>query len=67
MFKDKHIKQFVAYKMRYVAHVLFCFFSAQNIKCRPKYFAERLKKAIKGLGTDDKTLIRIVVSRAEVI
>lgn len=45
----------------------FVFFSAQNIKCRPKYFAERLKKAIKGLGTDDKTLIRIVVSRAEVI
>ncbi|XP_061174954.1 annexin A5-like [Saccostrea echinata] len=39
---------------------------AQNIKCRPKYFAQRLKKAIKGLGTDDKTLIRIIVSRAEI-
>ena len=42
------------------------FISAQSIKCRPMYFAERLYKAMKGLGTDDSTLIRIVASRAEV-
>jgi len=39
---------------------------AQSIKCRPMYFAERLYKSMKGLGTDDSTLIRIVVTRAEI-
>ncbi|XP_026293202.1 annexin B11 isoform X2 [Frankliniella occidentalis] len=37
--------------------------SAQN---RPGYFAERLYKSMKGLGTDDRALIRLVVSRCEV-
>lgn len=36
------------------------------IRCRPMYFAERLKKAMKGLGTADKHLIRVIVSRSEV-
>uniref|UniRef100_A0A8C5M8B9 Annexin n=1 Tax=Leptobrachium leishanense TaxID=445787 RepID=A0A8C5M8B9_9ANUR len=39
------------------------------VKCtrsRPAYFAERLYKSMKGLGTDDSTLIRVMVSRCEI-
>lgn len=36
------------------------------VQNRPRYFAKKLMKSMKGLGTDEETLIRIVASRAEI-
>ncbi|KAI1904991.1 hypothetical protein AGOR_G00011360 [Albula goreensis] len=36
------------------------------LKSKPAFFAERLYKSMKGLGTTDSILIRIMVSRAEI-
>ncbi|MED6260865.1 Annexin A4 [Ataeniobius toweri] len=36
------------------------------MKSKPAFFAERLYKSMKGLGTTDSVLIRIMVSRAEI-
>ncbi|XP_033643977.1 annexin A7-like isoform X1 [Asterias rubens] len=36
------------------------------VRSSPKYFAEKLHKSMKGLGTDDDTLVRVVVSRCEI-
>lgn len=36
------------------------------IRSKPAFFAERLYKSMKGLGTTDSVLIRIMVSRAEI-
>lgn len=38
----------------------------KNVRSVPGYFAETLHKAMKGAGTDDETLIRVMVSRSEV-
>jgi len=36
------------------------------VRDRPTFFAERLRKAISGLGTADSTLIRVIVTRSEI-
>ena len=40
--------------------------AVKTLSNRPQYFAERLEAAMKGWGTDDTALIRIIVSRCEI-
>lgn len=48
-----------------VFSVLFPLFAVKIAKNRPAFFAERANVAMKGAGTRDRDLIRVIVSRAE--
>jgi len=51
----------------YSQHYDVVLYIARCVHSRPMYFAEKLYKSMKGAGTDDTTLIRIIVSRSEVM
>lgn len=51
---------------RYINMTVIIFLTVMTIQNSGDYFADKLYKSMKGLGTDDDTLIRIIVSRSEV-
>ncbi len=44
---------------------MFSCLSVRVIKDKPAYFAKKIQTSMKGLGTDDSALIRVVVTRCE--
>uniref|UniRef100_A0A8C9YAE9 Annexin n=1 Tax=Sander lucioperca TaxID=283035 RepID=A0A8C9YAE9_SANLU len=62
---NKDIEQVIRNEMSGDVKNAFCAI-VRSVKNQPSYFADRLYKAMKGLGTDDRALIRIMVSRSEV-
>ena len=42
------------------------FYSVQRVRDPLGFYAERLNQTMAGSGTDDKALIRIIISRSEV-
>ncbi|XP_061541936.1 annexin A6 isoform X1 [Phycodurus eques] len=64
-FSNKDIEQIIKKEMS--GDVKNAFYAiVRSVKNQPSYLADRLYKAMKGLGTDDRALIRIMVSRSEI-
>ncbi len=62
--KNKPYFKYSCLKRTHHRALLFC--SALSVLNRPEYFADKLRSAMKGAGTNDSKLIRVVVSRSEV-
>lgn len=43
-----------------------CLAIAKCVKNRPAYFAEQIHETMKGMGTKEEDLIRLLISRSEV-
>ena len=40
--------------------------TVKSVRDRPSYFAQKLYKSMKGAGTDEQTLTRVMVTRSEI-
>ena len=49
-----------------ILSVVFITPAVKSVRDRPAYFAEKLYKSMKGAGTDEHTLTRIMVTRSEI-
>lgn len=49
----------------FLTKIIFYSFSVRVIRNKPGYFAQKMQKAMKGLGTDDSALVRVIVTRCE--
>lgn len=58
---EQHIKKEMSGDVKQVMYAI-----VRSVKNQPSYLGDRLYKAMKGLGTDDRALIRIMVSRCEI-
>lgn len=58
-------KCFIDFNLRFKSIDLY-FIVVECVQSPPAFFAKRLNDAMSGAGTDDTTLIRVIVSRSEI-
>ena len=61
-----NLKKWLAHWIHGNVNSRFCLIAVKCVNDRAGYFAEQLYKSMKGLGSEDRRLIRLVVTRSEV-